>query len=539
MPTATRGSTSKQLLEVYQDCLDSIFTPLWGRFYFHLTSSRDAGSMEQILWTFEYTHTFIHLLLRFCSNLTTSDSAIVVTFPGADFREAGISQIIEKTCRFMRSHVAECLVILNPLPIESPEYKASASEICMSLIEHSLLLDHDIHKFQHGIYDEKIIDENLILESSETLVMSPLLLPVSAVFCSNPIVRNLWLQFDHMFFLDHVLESMSPKYNINKGRLDDRYACRLNQDDYATDWGLADGQHEKDADLFGFYFDDASTSGDSWNIDGSSSRCEHQRCFACVYDCLIAFHKAYQRYSYLPAESHDLFSAYVLEPLLLCVLGLVMFRTNTCLTLQLLFKHGKAPHYLTPGTKPAEGIAITDTVHYLQNFLSNESSVEGGCSGIHDEDGAIFLRQSFTGTVTPPSERFADNWSLLQSWVRTPDRRYVSNRGTSSLQCGSKEGFEPGTADRRKKASVDAHDSRVFSARDVVEKAFSLAAASGRNLRDRKKTSFVINKDNKLADFSDVIHFVRAESEMMKKKLNKLLDKVANKSCKDTDAYVR
>ena len=580
LPAAARGCTSSQLLEAYQECLDSAFTPLWGRFYFHLTSSRDAGSMEQILWTFEYTHTFIHLLLGFCTNLTTFDSDLVLTFPGVNFRQAGIAQIIEKTCRFMRSHVAECLVILNPLPLHSSEYCSSSSQICMSLIEHSLLLDHDIHKFQHGIGEihnpvhanntesEQENRSGDLYMTHRSLTRSPLALPVSAVFCSNPIVRNLWLHFDHVSFRGALADCLNPRRQAERGgRLEEKYAASLELGggrgggggDYA-----GRNSHDGEEDLFEFYFGTPS-----------SQQREGAGCFACVYDCLILFHKAYQRYAYLPSEAQDLFSAYVLEPLLLSALGLIMFRTNTCSALTLVFNCHRLPFHLRPGSIPEEGLAIVASVQYLRDFLVRECDAGGdagaggdvgtgsthNCGGSGDsaaattatasllaEDGASFLRQQFCGTITPPTERFAGCWELLQAWIRTPDRRYVPHE-RQQMEGSMGEDVEGGSNQSHSASSssasvvhtggvsrVSGGHVPVFSASTVAEKAFQLAEAAGLKLRDRKKQSFLISSQEMMGDMADVLHFTRRESALMSEKLSTLLDEVSNQSA---DIYLR
>jgi hypothetical protein len=530
LPSAARGGGAKQLLEGFQECLDAAFTPLWGRFFFHLSSSRDAGSMEQILWTFEYTHTFVHLLLGFCSHLTAGNSDLVLTFPGVLFRQAGEAQIIEKTCRFMRSHVAECLVILNPAPLHSATYTSSSAQICMSLIEHSLLLDHDIHKVQHGISD---VADSLRTGGILKFEKTQLALPVSAVFCANHIVRNLWLHFDHEYFLRCLQQSLGVK-RAQHGRMAKKYANSLD-DDLDRDFSAPAFVSSDDEDLFEDYFVNP--------ISGSLQR----RCSGCVYDCLVLFHKAYQRYSYIPPETQDLFSAYVLEPLLLSALGLIMFRTNTNASLKLIFDCRRLPLNVSPGSMPEEGLAIIDTVNFLEEFLLDECTSSAPVDGVSDlsclleDDAAKFLSQKFCGTITPPSRRFADNWSLLQAWVRTPDRRYITQKiGKSSMQSAGRS--RGNSSDHNDSATVNNTAMSLglqgFRAYDVVEKAFSLAEETGRKLRDKGKKSFDINSKDKKCDLADVLNFARKESTAMANKLQSLLDTVVSKSI-DNDIYLR
>mmetsp|Transcript_34900 Transcript_34900/g.65083 ORF Transcript_34900/g.65083 Transcript_34900/m.65083 type:complete len:107 (-) Transcript_34900:229-549(-) len=54
----------------------------------------------------------------------------------------------------------------------------------------------------------------------------------------------------------------------------------------------------------------------------------------------------------------------------------------------------------------------------------------------------------FCGTVTSPADRFGDNWALLQAWVGTPDRQYITKKhGARSGSDMNNKANEPGDDD--------------------------------------------------------------------------------------------
>ena len=58
----------------------------------------------------------------------------------------------------------------------------------------------------------------------------------------------------------------------------------------------------------------------SWEVDSSSWDSQFQ-CFSGVYDCIIMFNLACERYSYLPPLPQSYFSEIIIEPALALILA--------------------------------------------------------------------------------------------------------------------------------------------------------------------------------------------------------------------------
>lgn len=117
--------------EKFKESLDAALTPLWGRFHFHLSSAREEGSEEQLLWTFEYSKSFINMIVTLC--LQISSTGLLNELHPTDYEAASKAQVAEKATKFIRAHCAQIIFTLPP-----------KSQFSLKLIENALALDHEI-----------------------------------------------------------------------------------------------------------------------------------------------------------------------------------------------------------------------------------------------------------------------------------------------------------------------------------------------------------------------------------------------------------
>jgi hypothetical protein len=64
--------THSMVLEKFQETLDEALTPIWGRYYYHLQVAREAKSPVQLIWTFEYTRSFVRMMCDLSAEMTSS-----------------------------------------------------------------------------------------------------------------------------------------------------------------------------------------------------------------------------------------------------------------------------------------------------------------------------------------------------------------------------------------------------------------------------------------------------------------------------------
>jgi hypothetical protein len=371
LPSALRDMD--QMVETYKDSLDSAFTPLWGRFHFHLTSARDSDSAEQILWTFEYSKTFISLLTGLCAHITHQQQgddrsgvgigSVYALARTEAFRMAGVHQIIEKAGKFLRAHVATSM---------GSSCWGSGFAVC--LLESSLDLDH--HLSEILTTHKQAAADITEAQPSTSPSQYELFTPVSSVFCDREDLRHLWLEFDSTYFRSAVLSASRSVTEV--------------------DSSLA-SQTDSNRGIFGFYFDSIDT------CDVSSPH--RLRCFKCVYDCLHLLRLACQRYRFLPMQTHDLFACRVIEPIILSALAMLFYRARTHPSLREL-RQGRISGGAGAGQRGAkldipEVSEVQDCLHYMQRTLQHAES---------------FLPPFRCPAQTMPA-RFERTWRHSLSWT--------------------------------------------------------------------------------------------------------------------------
>lgn len=132
--------TKFAVLEAFKNSIDEAFTPLWGRFYHHLKQGRGNESTQQLFWTFSFARTFIQMLLSLCEHVTST--AEMKRLCDVDYRRASIDQIVEKSTKFLRAHLAEILVA----------HDNAADDFAARIVDETLELDHWQHQFFPPLY---------------------------------------------------------------------------------------------------------------------------------------------------------------------------------------------------------------------------------------------------------------------------------------------------------------------------------------------------------------------------------------------------
>ena len=145
---------SKSLVcERHIESLDEALTPLWGRFHFHLSASREkalvqfsnfssysetvsqsssssAAFMNHISWTFNYARNFIDLMLGLCTEIAISDKLSFLDT--VKFSDIAREYVVGKAIRFMRAHLADIIFTLRPI----------SDDNCLIIVEETLSVDH-------------------------------------------------------------------------------------------------------------------------------------------------------------------------------------------------------------------------------------------------------------------------------------------------------------------------------------------------------------------------------------------------------------
>eukprot|EP01041_Mallomonas_annulata_P001926 gene1926-3739_t len=189
------------LMEKYQDTLDTVFTPLWGRFHFHLSSARSTKSSEQLLWTFHYARIFFHMLCNLCTEITSSNQ--LQRLHSANYKDAGMQYIVDKMARFMRAHLAQIIVDNSPL----------TSSLCLQLVECALELDDTLAE-----------------------VSTPALFIVAVISDAKSLISQ-WIAADKTFFSESAVAActLTESQSQQQSETETAYCCRFSSE--ATDNG--------------------------------------------------------------------------------------------------------------------------------------------------------------------------------------------------------------------------------------------------------------------------------------------------------------
>lgn len=337
LPSYLQDANHKLCIDSYNECLDSAFTPLWGRFYFHLCNSRNLNTIDQILWTFDYSKSFLSLLLELCDSITTTTTISSITPLNQDnielltksnynlnsmlsvqlleyFRMETIKQFIEKICRFLRSHVADCITMIyttstvstssttpNSSNIDSQLTSQvqieTHSETILMLLDYSLDLDSyfsDIlENFQNKSLISRTISKSLKLTNNITIPKLTYYLPVNDVFFDHELCQAIWIQYDEDYFRNDLLSIVKMDLNDNSEEV-----------------------------LFQSFYESIFQTSISTT---SHSNLLPQTCFQCIYNCLFLFQLSLQRYKNLTNNKQNIFILIVIFPVLESILNILHY----------------------------------------------------------------------------------------------------------------------------------------------------------------------------------------------------------------------
>ena len=182
LPSIIFSAVNTNVLDKFKECLDNALTPMWGRYHFHLSQAREDGSINQILWTFTYTQSFLQMLINICT--TTISGGDLQSLYEADYELASKAQLVDKAARFMKAHVA--IVMGEVYDSENLKERAigmlDVSARVVELVETVLELDDYLG------------------------LISELLNPVSAIICEAKETFRIWAKCDHAYVKDRLLE---------------------------------------------------------------------------------------------------------------------------------------------------------------------------------------------------------------------------------------------------------------------------------------------------------------------------------------------
>ena len=192
-------SSQTAIGEKYQDSLDEALTPIWGRFYFHLEIAREAKSLSQTMWSFQYAKSFIRMLLDL-SNQITSTGQLQRLYAGLSYEDLGVNMVIEKAAKFLRAHLAQIIVEFHPF----------SSSVCIQFVEETLALEE-------SIYAPLITDY-----ASRAMLDGAMSVGISSVVYDSKEVFHQWVSIEHSFFVDSLQkvfdQRISKIYALSFGR---------------------------------------------------------------------------------------------------------------------------------------------------------------------------------------------------------------------------------------------------------------------------------------------------------------------------------
>lgn len=345
LPSYLQDANHKLCIDSYNECLDSAFTPLWGRFYFHLCNSRNLNTIDQILWTFDYSKSFLSLLLELCESITStneisssllnieSDSEINYNLHSMlspelieYFRIETIKQFIEKICRFLRSHVADCITIIftnnsqnnNNTTNNSTSSNSTIatmterdtetklqqtqpnvhSQTILMLLDYSLDLDSYFSDILESFQNRSTEATSMISTSTNITTLPKLTyyLPVNDVFFDHELCQNIWIQADEEYFRNALLSAVQIDLNDDSEEI-----------------------------LFQSYYESIlHTSGLRTSLQTPSSTQQHS-CFQCIYNCLFLFQVSLQRYKNLTNNKQNIFILIIIVPILEIIINILQY----------------------------------------------------------------------------------------------------------------------------------------------------------------------------------------------------------------------
>ena len=338
---------SKSLLpERYIEYLDEALTPLWGRFHFHLNINKDsiqssllninhytstntntnisststsASSLSlltlynnHLLWIFNYSKNFIHLISGFCTEMITSNKlSFLDTFfntasnnsnntdkdkdnnnsniTNTDIATLIRSYVVDKAIRFMRAHVANVVMIVlssssTPTTTNSNSNSNSISssnnnilllnQCVIALVNEIFSLDHYFNSQLIAVNDRDSPDNNndssshntnksaTVPTNTNTLWISPIIYDAKAFYYK-------WLLYEYTNYtamMKSFVVDVDPR---------DLFICKFGVSTTASI--TAAGRVVSD-------------------VSSESNQFSYRCCYKSVYQCMKMFILATQRY---------------------------------------------------------------------------------------------------------------------------------------------------------------------------------------------------------------------------------------------------
>jgi hypothetical protein len=368
----------------YEEIIDEALTPLWARFHFHLSLTRESvvftssdtnlqssdsnlqssdnnlqssvplpsHTLEQLLWAFQYARNYIDMVINLSDEINVSD--FLQKLHPNDYKKVARKYIIEKSIRIMRAHIADVFV---------KYFSKFTDEFIKIFVEQIFNLDSYLNTW----------------ESYQTINICRVL------YDAKPF-HSRWLLIERTQWID----LLKPYFKNIK-------------DTYSFEFGV-------DLNVL----DITPLSRDMSNITTTVNESTNKtagvtelKCYKGIYHTMKFFILATQRYQYLPKESQDIVSAIILEPLLSLCVGMFLFKTKidpslyaisnkSSYSLSELASSEMINKYKRNRTYPME----------LQNFLSSVQYVQ-----------KCLKHASYPSLFISNRDRYEDTWKILVEWI--------------------------------------------------------------------------------------------------------------------------
>jgi hypothetical protein len=338
LPAALSESRLGECL--FRAALDAALTPLWSRFYFHLERALEDGSSQQILWTFRYARSHVKMLAALAAQVATHPCLEALGLQ-VDWAQAARAGIADKTCVFLRAHVAK---VLSPLPQSPPQQHQHqqslvASTAGLQLIEEALESDRCLCTVHGGPLGPAERVTGVLRDHPEVLLFFLSFLnntELTLTLCDHPQARRLWREVDRHFFLGTLTEACLPgsqqpaSQAFSSSNAPDPFENKsypIDDQRLRVRSGLSIAQ-SKSSTIFPLSIACALVSGRSHNSSSSSSNhCDinadlPRHVFCAVFEGVHLLSLACRRYYWTDVQTQKLFSEAVVEPLLAALLGI-------------------------------------------------------------------------------------------------------------------------------------------------------------------------------------------------------------------------
>jgi hypothetical protein len=399
------------ILEHFQDSLDTALTPLWGRFYYHLQISLESKSKQQILWTFYYSKSFIEMLFNLIITITVSQE--LKQLYEINYLLAAKNQIIEKSIKFLKAHIAS-IFVLEFLPwkerVENDQNKKTKEKYVLQIIEEILdldswLLTYATEQTALGM-NSNTIEPGKPQEQHQQLLISRKICLTEVIYESKEIF-HYWLFLERGLILEKI-QSFIHSYELT--------FSLVSPTSTSSSSSTARSLHTPSA------HPNLHHENNRLSPSANSSSESGLKCYHGPYECLSLFLLFSQRYSLFPLQAQQFLSQVILEPLLNFLLGLLLYRIRS---VKLLFQISintfinKYPF----NENIQEFSDFLDVVNYLMVCLRNHSSqksmttttqtTSSSSSSSSSQKSTSFPRLTMIGN----SARCRKKWTIIQNWI--------------------------------------------------------------------------------------------------------------------------